>query len=326
MVKVERLAAIHGGKKVEIEYLGFLLWSTVSDILKIPTEDLKEALTDVGLEKFMPRPVNPHHAFRRVTKDLETKKAPHGKDTYVNLLVREVKYEGKEVVRQLVREIVDSENKRLDYKPVVNLEIGKEGRLAITPLVADLLDIERRVIERLPNAHAEALEHYDGTHIRHMFRDIMGHCNPVSVRPNGGVIFVPHKYASTVEAAKALGKRLNGYAGNVKIWNVPVIDAHEHREMLEESLEEQIMNGSLRLIEEMKAAMEDSSREPTPRMAQGFVERVKKLKESVAEYEELLETQATKARANLELALAQAVKMLEIASEDTPNTEEKRGE
>lgn len=314
MVKIENLKAIQGGEKVEIEYLGSLVWSTVSDILNIPIDDVKNALTEVGLDKFMPRPINPRHAFRRVTKAFEIKKSPYGKDNYVNLLVRDVKYEGGEIVRQLVREVVDGQNKRLDYKPVLQLEIGENDQIAITPLVKNLIPAEQAVVEQLPKAHEEALHNFDGTHIRYMFSNIMQQCNPVSVRPNGGVSFIPQKYAQRVNAAKALAKRLNGYSGNVRMWSVPVIDATEHREMVEESLEEQITAGSLSLIEEMKTVMQDSSRGPTTRMAKGFADRVRKLKDAVTEYEELLETQATKARADLELAQVQAVKMMETAS------------
>ena len=318
MVKVENLKAVQGGEAVEIQYLGCLLWSTVSDVLKIPTGDLKQALTEVGLEKFMPRKINPRDAFRRVTKSFEVRREPYGKDTYINLLVRDVRHESGQIVRQIVREIVDGENIRLDYKPVIQLAIDKEGNLSITPLINDLTLSEREIAARLPQLQEEALNHYDGTHIRYMLRMILEQCSPVSVRPNGGVDFVPQKYVDTVEAVKTLSKHLNEYSGNVKMWSIPVIDAHEHREMLEESLEEQVINGSASLIQEMKAILEDPSREPTAKSAKSFADRVRKLKDLVSEYEDLLETQSTKARANLELARLQAVKLMELvpAEED----------
>ncbi len=313
-VKVENLRAINGGSAVEVEYLGCLLWSTVSSILKIPTGDLKEALTESGLEAFMPREIHPKDAFRRVTKLLETKKEPYGENQYVNLLVRPISG-GDKTVRQLVREVVDGKNVRLEYKPVIQFEMEGET-LSIIPLVHDLTSIEMEMIGKVPELHAEAMKHYDGKHIRYMFKSILKECNPVSVRPNGGVNFIPQKNINTVTAAKELAKRLNRYEGNVKMWSVPVIDATEHREMVGESLEEQVIGGSNTLIEEMKEIIGDSSKQIGVRKAKGFADRIKKMKESVQEYEEMLEFQAIKANENLELAQQIAVKLMESVSID----------
>lgn len=312
MVKVENLRAIRGGKAVDVEYLGCLLWSTVSDVLKIPAEDLKEALTKNGLEKFMPRKINPNDAFRRVTKLFETRREPYGKNTYINLLVRSVS-SGNKNVRQLVREVVDGKNVRLEYKPVVQFEIEKEN-LSIIPLVNDLTPQEIEIMNKLPGLHDEALHYYDGTHIRYVIKNILHVCNPVSVRPNGGVSFISQKNMKTIEAVKKLAKQLNEYQGNVKMWSVPVIDAYEHREMIEESLEEQVLSGSNSLIREMREIIEDPGRTVGVKAAKGFADRIKEMKNTVAEYEDLLEYQAIKARENLELARRLAVKLMDVVS------------
>lgn len=316
MVQVENLRAIEGGKDVQIEYLGCLIWHTVSDVLKIPSEDLKNALEELGLEKFMPRKINPRDAFRRVTKSLETRRVPYGKDSYANLLIREVKQTEGEVIRQVVREVVDSENKRLDYLPVMQLEMGQDNRLVMNSLVEDLTPTEYATIEKLPQMLEEAQDRYDGTHIRYMLYIMLQHCNPVSVRPNGGVLFIPQKHSGLAESIKKLAKKLDRYEGNVRVWSVPVIDATEHREMVEESLEEQVINGSISLINEMKKIIENPNNRITAKSAQSYAERIRKMKDAVIEYEDMLETQATKARENLELARLQAAKLLELTELD----------
>lgn len=315
MVKVENLRAIEGGKAVEIEYLGCLLWSTVSDVLEIPSVELKEALVENGLEKFMPRDVHPNDAFRRVTKSMEIKREPYGENTYINLLVRSVSQGDGKIVRQLVREVVDGKNVRLEYKPVIQFEI-KDENLSAVPLVEDLSPTETEIANRLPQLHAEALNHYDGMHIRYVLHSILKDCNPVSVRPNGGVKFIPQKNIETVNAVKRLAKKLNEYQGNVKMWSVPVIDATEHREMVGESLEEQVINGSNSLIEEMKKITEDSSKQIGVRAAKGYADRIRKMRDVVKEYEEMLEFQAIKANENLELAQQMAMKLMESISPD----------
>lgn len=311
MLKVENLRAIEGGEAVQVEYLGCLLWNTVSDVLKIPVDDLKTALTDYGLEKFMPRKINPRDAFRRVTKSLETRREPYGKEAYANLLVRDVKFKEAGIVRQLVREVVDGKNTRLEYKPVIQLEIGEGDQISITPLVNDLTPTEQEAVNRLPLLHEEACNNYDGTHVRYMIWLMLQECSPVSVRPNGGVSFVPQKHVDTVEAIKGLSKRLNTYQGNVRMWSIPVIDAAEHREMVEESLEEQVMKGSVTMIEEMKNIVSNSSREVQPGTIRAYITQIKKMNELVGDYEEMLEFQATKARENLDLAQQLAMKLME---------------
>ncbi len=315
-MKVENLRAVEGQPTMDMNYLGCLTWTTVSDILNIPTEELKQALTDTGLKKFMPRPILPQHAFRRVTKAFECQKQPYGEGKYANLLVREIKSGAGMAIRQLIREVVDGENVRLEYRPVVQMEI-EDGNMGIRPLIPkdELLPAEVEAVNQLPQKMEEALHHYDGAHIRYMLQVMLNTCDPVSVRPSGGVHFVPQKNAFAVESMKELCSILDEYQGSVRMWSVPVIDAEEHREMIEESLEEQVIEGSLRLIEEMKKIMEQPNRKVTLKLAQGYAQKIRGLKDMVAEYEEMLEMQALKARENLELARLQAAQFLEQIEE-----------
>ena len=318
MVRVENLRAIktNGDKKaVEVEYLGCLLWYTVSNVLKIPIEQLEQELKTAGLEKFMPRKINPRDAFRRVTKAMEVHKEQYGQDTYMNLLVRDVRVGEGEVVRQLVREVVDGKNTRLEYKPVLQLSIGDGSRLAITPLVDYLTPTEQRVVENLPKQQEEACQYFDGVHVRYMLWKMLQECNTISVRPNGGVDFIQQTYVPTVEKIKELSKNLNKYEGNVRIWSIPVIDAAEHREMIQESLEEQVIGSSNALIHEMKTIKGDSSKNLSVKAIQGYADRVRKLKILVKEYEESLEFQAINAQENLKLAMQLTVKLMEESAE-----------
>jgi len=315
--QLNRMAAVEGGAAAtDVKFLGSLLWYTVSDVLKIPIEDLRQSLQRHGLELYMPRKINPRDAFRRVTKSFEIRRDPYGKGTYVNLLVRDVKYGEGEVIRHLVREVVDGQNKRLDYIPVLQLEINSDERLVITPLMTPLTQTEQNVMDSLPQAQEQACNYYDGTHIRYMLTLILQNCDPVSVRPSGGVSFVPQKHADTVTALKELCKELNNYEGRAQMYSVPVIDAEEHRIMVADNLEEQVINGSLSLIEEMKQIIENPSKKPTTRLAESYANKVKGLKEQVSAYEEMLEIQATNARENLELVKIQAVKFLELVAEE----------
>lgn len=316
-VQTENFVAVEKGKDADIEFLGHLLWYSVSNSVGVSGEDLKKELTDLGLEEYMPRKINPRNAFRRMTTWYAgTKNVPYQNGTTVNLLVREVADDAQKIVRQLVREVVDSSNVQLSYTPVVQIELDKNGNLTSFPMIAkkDLLREEKEIMDKLPGMLQKACTFYDGVPIRYMISVILGECGPVAVRPNGGVEFVPQKHVETVERLKDLSKRLSTYDGRVQMWSVPVIDASEHREMVQESLEEQVLGGTSALIHEMKGLVEGTykhSPKITTKVAQGYAERIKKLKDLVGQYEESLEFQATKARENLELARLQAIKMME---------------
>ncbi len=314
MVKVENLKAIEGGKSVEVEYLGSLLWMSISNKVVISIEDLQKELTEQGLDHFMPRKINARDAFRRATRDVEIKRQKHKEGTYINLLVRPVRANENAMVRQLVRELVDGQNTQLDYKPVAQFEIKEDGSYGVTPLVPDLLSIEQEAMDRIGPLYDEAVNHYEGDHIRRLVDRILSACSPVSVRPSGGVYFVPQNYAEEMVSLKALVKRLSAYnrgSGSTQAWSVPVIDAQEHREMVEESLEEEVIGGSLKMIEDLKRTIQDSSQGIQLNTIKQYAYQIKKMSGLVGEYEEMLDFQATKARENLELAQQLAAKLLE---------------
>ena len=313
MIQTENLRAIKTNDKTVggIEYLGCLLWYTVSDVLKIPVETLEQDLKEIGLEKYMPRKINPRDAFRRVTKEMEVRKEQYSQDTYINLLVRNVRIGEGEVVRQLVREVVDGKNTRLEYKPVLQFSIGEGDRLATTSLVDNLTSTEQKSMKELPNQLEKACNYYNGVHIRYMLWKMLKECNAISVRPNGGVDFIQQAYISTIEKIKELSKKLNQYEGNVRLWSIPVIDATEHREMIQESLEAQVLGSSNALIHEMKTIMNDAKRTLSTKAIQGYADRVRALKELVKEYEESLEFQAIEAQENLKLAMQFTVQLME---------------
>lgn len=64
------------------------------------------------------------------------------------------------------------------------------------------------------------------------------------------------------------------------------------------------------LIKEMSSLIK-GDKNVSGKRGRGFVERVRKLRENVAEYEELLHTQATDARARLDVATREARALLE---------------
>src|SRR5690554_103584 len=111
-MNTDTLVAVEKITGAKIDFIGSLLWYTVTDC-RISSSELSRLFAESGFSStFLPKPINVRDAFRRSTKDVEIVKHPINGDNkkYLNLLVREVKMDKTVIVRQLVREVVDSEN------------------------------------------------------------------------------------------------------------------------------------------------------------------------------------------------------------------------
>ena len=311
MALVERLAVVDKPAQ-DTKFLGQLLWYTVTD-LEITRNELEQIFSSVGLDQaHLPNEIKPVDAFRRATSAAEAKRLPHAKDQFINLLVREVRSDDSEVVRHLVREVVDSNNVRLHYQEVATLSLSRgDGKMKVFPW-PPATEAERTACHEAQVLYEKFRQSYNGRHLREVVHDILETTGPVAVRPSGGVYFVPQQHEATIEKLKALVERLANYGTTgqrSKLYTVPVIDLVEQRKMVEESLVDQVGKESHGIIAEAAEILK-SGKKVTTSLAQGLAERTRKLAGLTAQYEELLEQELTTVRSTLELARLQATALL----------------
>ena len=309
--RLEDLRAVNNGE--DGGFIGRLLWFSVSD-MKVDRSTLEGLFNKAGINhKYLPKEISPRDALRRASKEIEVKREPNGqKGVHMNILVREVTCDKDRLVRQVVRETVDSDNTRLGYDVIaqVTLEGQDNPKLEIKPM-CKLYPNEQKLVDSIRDRYDDAVTHYNGKNARDIIKKILFDCNPVSVRPSGGVYFVPEQYAGVVEGLKGLTNALAPYSTtgeSTKMYGVPVIDTVEQREMVMDSLEAQVGAMAEGLLKEMAEAEKAGSL--TQKRATQFVERVKELKKSCAEYKEWLETEKLKAESNLDIARKKATKLL----------------
>lgn len=302
-------------KTFAAHFLGRILWFTISD-MKVRYEELQQAFNNAGIdEKYLPKPISPRDAFRRATKVAEAKRIKLDNEQYLNLLVREVKMADDEIVRQLVREVVDSKNIRLEYLPVANMKLLNDKDFISDPIIANnyLNNEESLALLKVENEFEHTKENYNGRHVREMVMNILNGCDPVAVRPSGGVYFIPEKYADTAQALSEMVRELARYsidAERSRLWAIPVVDAEEHKVMVAESLEDQVKANSNSLIGEMTKILK-SGRNITQKTAEQYVNKVKGLKKMVAKYEDMLNTEILNVQECMSIALEQARKLLD---------------
>lgn len=313
VININNLRAINSSK-VEVSFLGKLLWFSLPEIL-ISLPELHDVFKKDSIdEKFLPKPICARDAFRRATKLAESKKIRLDEERHLNLLVREISSTPDRIVRQMVREVVDSKNERLEYLPIVTFIQEKNDMDYQSHGV--LYQEEQEAIEKVVNGFDLFKEKYTSQTVRAIVMDILETCSPVAVRPSGGVYFTPETYSDQVKNLQNLVTDLSPFCcDNAKtdFHTVPVIDVDEQRDMVNQSLEEQVKSDSLQLIDEI-AEIIKSGRKVSQSTAVKYVEEVKALKGKVKEYEEMLETEIENVQETMNLALEAAKKLLDNAA------------
>ena len=314
-----------GGAASEQTLLGHLLWWSVSDAVRLTPEKLIAALQDATLD---PRPLLPHSPSapsaltrasdaaevgrRRISEDRNG--SPLDDEHFVNIMFRSA----ARGVKQMVTEVLDQANNRLFYQPLAGVEL-ENGQLKIHKIVdGELLAPEADSISNLRAYYEFEKDRHDGEAVRRILGRILTRAQAIPLRNSGGMYFVPREHDDEVEKMKSFVDSVRETAEDApsrtarqsRATSVPLVDTVEYRAVLADSLEEHVQKEASSLIAEMTRLIK-SETTVTQKRQRGYIERVKKLKDDVSSYEELLEIRATEARANLEIAMKEAVALLE---------------
>jgi hypothetical protein len=321
MVKISDMAAVENGAAGGPQFLGRLAWFTIGD-MRVNQSDLEVAFSRAGVDsKHMPNPLNARDAFRRATSKAERKNVavPNGtKGEKLNYLMRQVKCEGNLIVRHLVRELVNENNERLEYTPIIKFAL--EGNSMVVENLAITTSLEYDIRWEVDKEFRDGTEYYNGRHMREVVQRVLASCDPVAVRPSGGVYFTPEKHSETVQGLTKLVEAVADHgvtSQRSRFWSIPVIDAQEHRVMVKESLEDQVKDSAAALVAEMAQLLKGRGKEGARTITQGlaaqYINKVKELARMTTEYQEMLKDNTVAANASLQAAQAQAIALLENA-------------
>jgi hypothetical protein len=124
MTKSSPLAGYGSGIRKET-LLGWVAWYGISDP-EVKYDDLKAKVNELGLsEDALPAPLRPVDSFKRACRYAEAKKIPYKGDLRLNIMIRSVSQTSESVERHMVFEVVDSEDKRLEYEIAAHLRLDK---------------------------------------------------------------------------------------------------------------------------------------------------------------------------------------------------------
>jgi hypothetical protein len=297
--------------KPDMPILGHLLWFSISGCT-LTRDEFSVALSVANLpQSFLPSPIFPRDAFRRGTASAEAKRVQLDTGRFINLLIREVKADRDEAIRQLVREEVDVRNVRLSYEPVAQFVLTGDTMVASrigNPCWYGGEEAISAAIHRAETGYAKALQYYDSRAMRAVVMNVLRTCAPVSVRSSGGVYFAPIQHKERLDALKAF-LRLNQLGGS-SLWTVPVLDEKEHREMVQNSLETEISESAAEILAEISAM--ESGAGITAKKAAALLSRCQELDALADEYRGLLTTRVLNAQGKLSDAFEAAQRLVAL--------------
>lgn len=307
--------------------LGYLVWYSVSEV-KITQEELQKLALNANLpEKYLPAPIRPVDAYRRATSEVQGVLRSSNEITE-SLMVREVCADKESVVRHIVKETADKQNKTLSYQEKCGtLVYDRESESLVA---GDFTDPDAEsAAERAKALFDIYRRYYTSDHVRRMIKSVLSECQALPLRPSGAVYFIPKKYEQEIQSLGDFVKNLPDEA--VEFHKMPVVDMEEQRQMLEQKLRTYIEAEVARIRQSLGAdpetlAAKQNLKDAVAHFAhvlqkdtvkKGAVEEAVKqfraLSVQVREYEELLEANLSEVRSTLDVLREQVRAILDRA-------------
>jgi len=313
---IKNMAAVPNAPQGDERYpiLGHLLWYGLRDV-RIGRQDLQDLLNSAGIGSFnMPPEIRPPDAFRRATTSISTRTPTDlGDGKFENIKGRDVFSDSKEIVRHIIREETDSQNKVIHY--------GKIGQVVYNRVLEKMsVGISPRYEHhknKIIKVYNELVDNYTGKHIRDMVYKMVHDTNPVNVRPAGGVYFVANTYTETVESLETFVASINQYGvtgtDEAVFESVPMLDIEKQRKLIFDKYESQCSVSVEATLGEL-AHLLKADKAPSPKIKTNYVNKVKELKAGIDKYEELLERDMESSRIKCELLQEQVKQLLNMES------------
>lgn len=313
---LKKMAAIPNEVQGDDRYpiLGHLVWYGLRDV-RIGRQDLQDLLNSAGIGSFsMPPEIRPPDAFRRATTSISTRTPKDlGNGKFENIMVRDVYSDSKEIVRHIIREETDSQNKRINYGKIGQVVYNRVLEKMSVGINPQYEHHKNKIIQ----VYNELVEYYTGKHIRDMVYKMVHDTNPVNVRPAGGVYFVANTYTGTVESLETFVASINRYGvtgtDEAVFESVPMLDIEKQRKLIFDKYESQCSISVEATLGEL-AQLLKADKAPSPKIKTNYVNKVKELKQGISKYEDLLERDMECSRLKCQLLQDQVKQLLNMES------------
>lgn len=272
--------------------LGFIEFHAISD-LRILKQDLASLWGKHRLpQELLNGEIRPCDAFRRASADAQQTVSVNwnGSQYKARLLVREVKSDDSEIIRLLVREVVDSRNEVLDYASAGKMAFQRDNNQVMTtcewPLLSEFS--YDSILQRVEQTYDEFVNFHTRDTLRNLVTKLIRATNPVSIISRSQGKFIPKAYHPLLLGLKGLLNDLRCYAnGNeCSVDLIPLVNSAEQRELVARRASVELTGEMDTLVSELAEHLKkgDQNLSTVQRLASRAID----IEERVKEYEKLL--------------------------------------
>lgn len=296
--------------------LGHLLFLNLDEV-KIHKDDLSQLFTKHNLSQtFLPNEIKPHDAYRRASsKAARTIEVPNGNGGVqkARLLVRETKKDDKQVVRNLVRELLDEKNAAAEYATVGKLIFDRDKDTMNVTWDANYLNEYdyRKILEDTQDLYVEWTQYHTKDTVRNIMNKVIRSMYPVSIMQGGRAQFIPKRSQEVLYNMKAVIEDLPG-GSLAEI--IHVIDTTDQRDLITKNLEKEVLYDVDKLLQDFSEVLQS----PTIRSStlKRYAQAVVSLQDKTSEYEKLLSSKMGMLQQQLQQAFN---KVSSVKATDTSN-------
>ncbi|GIN41540.1 hypothetical protein M3589_24040 [Heyndrickxia oleronia] len=309
-MNLEKVAAINEDSNVK-SIIGYLCWYSVGES-NYDRNNLRKLLLLNGFEESdLPNEIRSADAFRRATKDIETKRVETDtKGIYRNYIVRNVCTNEEIIQRNIVEETIDSKGQKLSYKQNEAILIFNRKAETISTAIVE----QGGMAEDLAEEACKLFELYKTCHngqaIRMSSTDILKTMSPTPVRPSGGVYFIPAKYENKLRRLVNFLNSLEKGEG----FMIPLIQTDENKDMLQRKVLEHLQST---LVSCQELAKQDNV--PTAQL-KILANEAKRVVSDLADYREIVTDAIDKMESYQELIKNAFEILLDKAAEQAANS------
>ncbi len=321
----ERFVAVESDELAGV--MGHLVFSTVPDA-PLPHERMKAAWKAEGLDPgLLPRKPSAIATFQAAVRALETRRAES--EARLEIAVGQVMHNEQEVVSQVTYLVRDKGHKVIEHRKALRLTLDRATEAIHAEALAGaseaVFDTEGNEIT-LPDplglagrvrAQFRTQRHsVSGARLRAAMRACLASLSAESLRPSGGVYFVPKRGKATLGSLQRVLRTLTGSHGEMHL--IPLMDTADARELVREHFvgnTTQVVNAEVQRLRALLAARAQGA-ELKEREVEAAVNERRRIAQLKAEYQVILREELAELDEGLNVLDAQIARLITPAGQE----------
>jgi hypothetical protein len=304
-------------KNSDVPVLGMLAWYSVPESSEINHKEFLLLVEKKNAPIKTPELPKPADVFRRACNNAKLLKVPAGvPGEFFNYTLRDSGYDDAFVFRTAVEERVDSKNHELGFRTIGQVIFSRESVNTTYTYDVPMDDESVKHYQQMQQSIDQYVDDKALTIPAIAIRESARRALEITltgtrVRPGGGVYFINPDKLDKLEAVDFV---INSVP-NASFHMLPLVDDKRQREMLKSSFEDESIEETKRLIDDITGILKKGD-DISAKKFSSLHERYTSQRDKIAEYKTLLNDALETSSAALEVCNAQIMKLLDKATDE----------